>query len=79
MIIVNVRSTTRRFDSQAVDEHVETPRSLFNKMGVDYSRGVTSLSGTFLTVNDMDTTFSELGVTGVCTLSAIIKADSAAI
>lgn len=78
MIIINVRSTTRRFDGQAVDENMETPRSLFDKMGIDYSRTVNSLSGTILMPDDMDCTFAELGAAGVCTLSAIIKADSAA-
>ena len=79
MIIVNVRSTTRRFDSQAVDEHVETPRSLFEKIGIDCSRSVNSLSGTILMPDDMDCTFAELGAAGVCTLSAIVKAQGNAI
>lgn len=78
MIIVNVRSTTHRFDGQAVNENVETPRSLFDKVGIDYSRAISSLSGTILTSEDMDTTFAELGAAGVCTLNSIIKADNAA-
>jgi len=79
MIIVNVRSTTRRFDGQAVNENAETPRSLFEKIGVDYSRSVNSLSGTILMPDDMDCTFAELGAVGVCTLSAIVKAQGNAI
>lgn len=77
MIIVNVRSTTARYDGQTVDEMMESPRSLFEKVGVDYSRAVTSLSGEILTDQQMDQPFAELGVSGMCTLSAIVKASGA--
>lgn len=74
MIIVNVRSTTRRYDGQVVNEATETPRSLFEKVGVDCSRTVNSLSGEIITPDKMDMTFAELNAGPLCTLNAIIKA-----
>lgn len=77
MIIINVADSSRRYNNNVVNEAVETPRSLFQKLGVAYERGQTSLNGTILNASQMDQTFAQLGISGHATLNSIIKGDGA--
>lgn len=75
---ISVSDSSNRYDPQPVDETVDTPRSLFRKLGVNYERAQTSLNGTILSADQLDDTFEQLGVSGSATLSAIVKSDCAA-
>lgn len=77
MIFVNVSDSSRRYGDQAVNEMTETPRSLFNKLGVNFERAQTSLNGSILTPGQMDMTFSALGITTRGVLNAVVKGDGA--
>lgn len=77
MIFISVSDTSRRYGDQAVNEINETPRSLFEKLGVNYERSQTSLNGTILTPGQMDMTFAQLGITTRGVLSSIVKGDGA--
>lgn len=79
MMIINVSDSSTRYGQKEVNELVDTPRSLFESLGVRYERGQTSLNGTILTPGQMDMTFAALGVAGIATLSSIVKGDGAAI
>ena len=78
MVFVSVSDSSRRHGDQAVNEQAETPRSLFEKLGVSYERAQTSLNGSILTPGQMDMTFSDLGITTRGVLNAIVKGDGAA-
>lgn len=76
MIIVNVSDSGTRYPEQTVNEAMGTPRSLFDKLGVNYSRGITSLNGTILSPDKLDMTFSELGISGGrAILNSVVKGD----
>lgn len=77
MIFVNVSDSSRRYGDQAVNEMTETPRSLFNKLGVNFERAQTSLNGSILTPGQMDMTFAALGITTRGVLNAVVKGDGA--
>lgn len=77
MIFMNISDSSRRISNQAVNEAVETPRSLFEKFNINYDRAQTSLNGSILTSGQMDMTFSQLGVTTRGVLNAIVKGDGA--
>lgn len=79
MMFVTVSDSSRRYGDQMVNEAVDTPRSLFEKLGVNYQRGQSSLNGTILTADKMDTPFAALGVTGRATLNSIVKGDGAVV
>ena len=78
MIFVNVSDSNSRYGQQMVNEATDTPRSLFEKLGVAYERGQTSINGRILNGAQIDETFANLGVSGQCTLTNIIKGDGAA-
>ena len=77
LVFVNVSDSSRRYGDQAIDETTETPRSVFNKLGVNYERAQTSLNGSILTPGQMDMTFSALGITTRGVLNAVVKGDGA--
>lgn len=77
LVFVNVSDSSRRYGDQAIDETTETPRSVFNKLGVNYERAQTSLNGSILTPGQMDMTFAALGVTTRGVLNAVVKGDGA--
>lgn len=78
MITLNVRTNTAR---RTVNKDItDTPRSVFEELGVDTSTSMVNLNGTILSGADFDKTFEELRVADGSTanLNAIIKADGAA-
>jgi len=77
VVFISVSDSSNRYPSQSVNEAVDTPRSLFQKLGVAYERAQTSLNGTILSGDQLDMTFAQLGVIGSATLSAIVKSDCA--
>ncbi len=77
LVFVNVSDSSRRYGDQAIDETTETPRSVFNKLGVNYERAQTSLNGSILTPGQMDMTFAALGITTRGVLNAVVKGDGA--
>lgn len=77
MTFITVSDSSRRISNQAVNEAVETPRSLFEKFNINYDRAQTSLNGSILTPGQMDMTFAQLGVTTRGVLNAIVKGDGA--
>lgn len=54
-----------------------TLRAAIESSGLDFSRGVTSVNGFSVSVADMDSTFTELGVENECFVMNIVKADNA--
>ena len=79
MISINVRTnTTRRTVSRDI---TDTPRKVFNDLGVNFSTSMVNLDGTILSGADMDVSFDKLGVAdgGSVNLNAIVKADGAAL
>lgn len=74
---ISVSDSSKRYKDQTVNEATDTPRSLFEKLGINYSRATASLNGTILNGEKMDYTFAQLGVVGRGTLSAIVKGDGA--
>lgn len=77
MLFINVSDSSRRYGDQMVNETNETPRSLFEKLGVNYQRGQSSLNGSILNAEKMDMTFADLGISGRATLNSIVKGDGA--
>lgn len=76
MIIIKVSDSSTRYPEQTVNENTSTPRSLFDALGVNYSRGITSLNGTILTADKLDSTFAELGINGGrAILNSVVKGD----
>lgn len=75
MMFISVSDSSRRYGDQMVDETTETPRSLFEKLGVNYQRSQASLNGTVLSADRLDFTFAALGVSGRAALNAIVKGD----
>lgn len=78
MIQVNVRTNTTRKTCNV--EVTDTPKSVFDSVGVDVSRSMTNLNGVTLTATDLNSTFAALGVSDGTTanLNSIVKADGAA-
>ena len=77
MISINVRTnTTRRTVSADV---TQTPRDVFNELGVDTSTSMVNLDGAILSAADFAKSFEDLGVADGATanLNAIVKADGA--
>lgn len=79
MVIINVADSSRRYTPQTINETMETPRSIMDKLGINYSRAQVSMDGTLLTPGQMDMTFAALGVTTSAFLNAVVKGDGAAI
>lgn len=57
-------------------------RAIFEKWGIDYSRGVTTIDGAPLGAGDLNKTLEELGFDGTpgcdsCYLYNVVKADNA--
>ena len=75
MVQVVVGNNVKR-ETVIVDE-TSTLRSVLDKYGIDYSRGVMHLDGASLHPGDMDKTFKSLGVTEKCFLTNVVKADNA--
>lgn len=77
MISVNVRTNTTR---RTVNKDItDTPRQVFNELGVDTSTSMVNLNGTILSGADFDKSFESLGVAdgSTASLNAIVKADGA--
>ena len=77
MVFISASDSSCRYGDQAVNEAAETPRTLFDKLGVNYERSQVSLNGSILTPGQMDMTFAQLGVTTRGVLNAIVKGDGA--
>lgn len=75
MIKVTVGNTVKR-ETVIIDEHT-TIREALEEAGVDYSIGMTNLSGTVLRYDDLDKTFADFGMTDMCFLTNVAKADNA--
>lgn len=75
MIKISLSTTTLREDS-LVDPS-KTVREFLESKSVDYSRATVLLNGASLAGSTLDKTFTALGVTDSCLLSAIVKADNA--
>lgn len=77
MIRVIVKTnTTRREVTASVNN---TPKSVFDDMGVSTAGAVANLNGTTLNATDLNSTFEALGVQDGSTvnLNSIVKADGA--
>lgn len=79
MMFISVSDSSTRYGDQMVNEAVDTPRSLFEKLGVNYQRGQASLNGSILSSDKLDMTFAQLGVSGRATLNSIVKGDGAVV
>ncbi len=75
MIQVNYGNNMKK-ETAIVDENT-TIRSFLEDVGIDYSRGQTSIDGAPLNPGDMDKTFAQLGVTTRCFLFNVVKLDNA--
>lgn len=75
MIQVNIKTNTYR-GTKVVDE-TETPRGVFESLGINYSSGMTSLDGIPLAAGEMDKTFADFRITDNCYLFNVVKADGA--
>ena len=61
----------------SVNTEVDTPKTAFEKAGIDYTSGQMMLNGLPVTARDFNEPLDTFGCTGG-TLSSIVKADSAA-
>lgn len=75
MIKVTVGNNVKR-EAVIIDENT-TLRSCLEANGVDYTRGVMHLDGSFLNPGDLDKTFQQFGITEKCFLLNVVKADNA--
>lgn len=80
MAIINVKvgSMGQRTEVLA-NTSVDTPKTVFERAGIDYTSGQPSLDGVTLRAGEMGQTFDDLHVDGDCYLTSIVKADGAAI
>ena len=75
MIKVVVGNNMKR-SSEIVDANT-TLRTVLEKAGVDYTRGVMHLDGSPLSPGDIDKTFTDFGIAEKCFLLNVVKADNA--
>lgn len=75
MIKVTIGNNVKR-KVMVIDENT-TLRAALYEAEVDYSRGTTNLSGTVLSQDDLDKTFADFGITDMCFLTNVAKADNA--
>ncbi len=54
-----------------------TIREALEGSGISYARGVMMLDGSPLQPGDMDKSFAEMGVTGHCYLTSVVKTNNA--
>lgn len=76
MITVTIGNNLNRKDH--ILESSTTLRDAFDKAGVNYSIGVSSLDGASLLPGDIGKTFDDFGVKDRCFLLNVVKADNAA-
>lgn len=80
MVKVRVANNVKRVDD-IVDSGM-TIRAIFEKHGIDYGRGVTTIDGSPLGAGELNKTLEQLGYTGAegqdkCYLYNVVKADNA--
>lgn len=75
MIKVNYGNNVKR-DSTIVSPDT-TINAFFENVGIDYSRGTTTLNGAPLSAGDVYKTFADLGIEGECYLYNVVKLDNA--
>lgn len=60
-----------------INTETDTPKTAFEKAGVDYTSGQPSLDGVTLRAGEMNQTFDQLNVSSNFYLTSIVKADGA--
>ena len=77
-MVINLNVTNMGTRKQVmVNSEVDTPKTAFEKAGIDHTSGTPMLNSIALRASEFEMTFDELHCTGG-TLSSIVKADSAA-
>lgn len=58
-------------------EKSESLRNVLENVGIDYTRGLTTLDGAPMQPGDLDKTFDDFGIADRCYLLSVVKADNA--
>lgn len=75
MIQVHFGNNVRK-ETTIVDEHT-TIRDFFDEVGIDYSKGNTTLDGAPLQPGEINKTFADFGISEKCYLYNVVKVDNA--
>ena len=67
----NVKRETRIVSEEA------TPRQVLEEVGIDYSRGMTTMDGAPMSPGDLDKSFAQHGITEKTYLLNVVKVDNA--
>lgn len=75
MVKVTVGNNLKR--ETVIEDPNTTLRTVLERAGVDYRRGITTLDGSTLNPGDLDKSFADHGITEKCFLLNVVKADNA--
>jgi len=76
MIKVTIGNNLKRTD-EILDANT-TLREALESAGIDYTTGIMNLNGSTVSLDDLDKTFADFGITDKCRLLNVVKADNAA-
>lgn len=75
--MVNVLVGTNTSRESVIVEETMTPKQIFEKQGIDYTRANVHLDGAALKASEMNTSLKDLKIEDKCTLIAVVKGDNA--